>query len=164
LELVSNRLDPYVSDAFSPEAERVRGLQRNVDDPATDEGSAAKDRDDRAASVVEVEDPDQRPDRQGAMRRCQPDVTRIVEIGRQPPFFRRGCASNPQSAAQRGTKMPPLSPFTVLSNLCRAQATPPSVSPTATSAQVSRPLTDRALGQLASVNRRSVASRRHARP
>jgi hypothetical protein len=45
LELVSKRLDPYVSDALAPEAERVRGLQRNVDDSATDEGSAANDRD-----------------------------------------------------------------------------------------------------------------------
>lgn len=87
----SNRLDPYVSDALSPEAERVRGLQRNVDDPATDEGSAANDRDDRAASVVEVEDPDLRPDRQGAMRSCQPDVTRIVEIGSQSPRRSPGC-------------------------------------------------------------------------
>jgi hypothetical protein len=46
LEPVCNRLYPHVSDALSPEAERVRGLQGNVDDPATDEGSAANDRDD----------------------------------------------------------------------------------------------------------------------
>ena len=75
-----NRLDPHPSDARSPEAERVGGLERNVDDPATDERAAANDRDDRAQAVIEVDDSNLRPHRQGAMRRRQRSVTRIMKI------------------------------------------------------------------------------------
>jgi hypothetical protein len=64
-----NLIDAHVGDARLPESERYGGLRRNVYHSATDERSPANDRDHRATSVVEVDDPDLRPHRQAAMRR-----------------------------------------------------------------------------------------------
>ena len=62
-------INPHIRQSRFSEAERLRGLNRNVNDPASYERAPVNDPHDRAAAVVQIEDPDLRSHRQGAMRR-----------------------------------------------------------------------------------------------
>jgi len=75
-----NRINTHMGDARLPEAERLGGFERNVDDSATDERPAANDRHDRGAAIIEVDDPDPGSHRQATMCRNQSSITRILKI------------------------------------------------------------------------------------
>ena len=75
-----NLFNPHMGDARLPEAERHGGLGRNVNDSAADKRPAANDCDDRAAAVIEVDDPHLRSNRQAAMRSIESSVARILKI------------------------------------------------------------------------------------
>ena len=90
---------PHMRHAGLAHAERVGGDSRNVDDAAADERPAIDDGDDRAAAVVEIDDPHVRAERQRAMRGDQAAVMRVAVVGRLAVFV--GLAWRPERRERR---------------------------------------------------------------
>jgi hypothetical protein len=87
-------VDLHVRQSCVPEAERLGGGSRNIDDASTDERPPIHDPEDHGAAIIKIEDFDPRSHRQAAMR-C--DQSSCAIIGGQPELLRRCAEAHAES-------------------------------------------------------------------
>src|SRR5271166_131691 len=87
-------IDLHVRQSRVPEAERLGGGSRNIDDASTDERPPIHDPEDHGAAIIKIEDFYPRSHREAAMR-C--DQSSCAIIGGQPELRRRCAEAHAES-------------------------------------------------------------------